>query len=264
MTLGDIINTFRNRYGEQSTRRFTNRILTNYANDAQIQIAYEIDHPEATLTIPCVADQREYQLPQLIKILRVYVIGPGGFKQELFGTDIFTLEGDILQQYDNTSGQIQSAPLESSQFFAQPSEAYPIQNVGFTGRGSGPIPTKSAWSQNSRPCYYERGGYIGVVPGPISSDYSIVVDMVPAPEVLNLLTDISKFPDLFKDAIVWKMIGYAAYSDKQSNFKDAELFYQDQMANKIRPWLDRQQATKPKTFVPRTVRATFRGNKWRT
>jgi hypothetical protein len=262
MNLGDMINSFRSRYGEQSTRRFNNSILTGYANDAQIQLAYEVDHPEGTLTIPCVDNQQEYQLPQLMKILRAYVIGPGNFKQELRGTDIFTLEGDILHQYDNTSGVIVNQPNQSSQFFAQPPAAYPVQNVGFSGRGSGPIPTNSAWSLNSRPAYYERGGYIGIVPAPISSTYSIVVDFIPAPPVLNLLTDLSLFPDLFKDAIVWKMISYARYSDNQSNYKDAEFMYQDQMANKIRPWLDRQQATKPKTFVPRTVRSMFRGG-WR-
>lgn len=262
IALGEMINSFRNQIGEQSTRRFTNSVLTDYANRTLNQIAFEIDHPEATLSIATVANQQEYQMPELIKILRVYMTGPGGFKQELYGTDIGTLEGDILQQYDNTSGQIQGAPIESSMFFAQQPAAYPVQNVGFSGRGSGPIPTKSAWGPNSRPCYYERGGYIGVVPAPISNTYSIVIDFIPTPPQLNILTDSSLFPQIFLDAIVWKMISYARYSDNQGNYKDAEIMYQAQMSTVIRPWLERQQATKPKTFVPRTVRSQFRNRRW--
>lgn len=260
MNLGDLVSSFRNQIGEQSTRRFTSAIVTDFANRAQIQVAFEVDFPESTLTITTVANQQEYQLPELIKILRVYMLGPGGTKQQLLPTDIPTLEGDILQQFDNTSSLIQGSPVQSSQFFAQQPEAYPVQNVPLTGRGSGPLPMKSAWGVHARPSWYLRGGYIGVVPPPgtMSPQYTICIDYVPTPPALNVSSDTSLFPSIFKDAIVWQMVAYARFSDNQSAYEKAIMMYQDQMANKVRPWLDHLQAFKPKTFVPRTVRSQFR------
>lgn len=259
MNLGELINSFRNAIGEQSTRRFTTSIVTEYANRAQMQVALEVDFPEATQIFPAIQNQREYQLPELLKILRVYITAPGGVIQELIPTDIPTLEGDYLHQFDNSSGQVQGSPTQTSQWQAQQSAAFPGVNNGFTGAGSAPVPTNSAWSANKRPAWYMRGGFIGIVPAPISSgQYSLVVDYIPSPPILNISSDTSLFPAVFKDAIIWQMVAYARYSDNQSAYQAAIAMYQDQMASKVRPWLDRMQAYKPKTFVPRTVRSQYR------
>jgi hypothetical protein len=266
MVLGDLINSFRNQIGEASTRRFTNAILTDWANRAQNQLAFEVDFPEATQTIVTVPGQQEYQLTELIKILRVYIVGPDGSKQELPGTDIPTLEGDKLFQYDNSSGIIQSAPVQSPQWLNTQQTNYPTVNVPITGAGSGPIPMNSSYTPYARPKHYLRGGYIGIVPTPGLSNpqFTLAVDHIPLPPALNVTSDKSLYPDHFLDALVWLMVGYARFSDNTAAYKDAVAMFNDQMAMKIRPWLEHIQATRPKTFVPRTVRSQFRTRRGRS
>jgi hypothetical protein len=259
VNLGELVNSFRAQVGEQSTRRFTPAIVADYANRAQRSLAFEFDFPEATQSIATIAGQQEYQLVEMMKLLRVYIQGPNGSKQELIASDIFTLEGDILQNYDNTSGFIQGGPVQSSNFSAQQPRAYPVQNVGFSGSTGAPVPTKNPWGPNSRPCYYLRGGYIGIMPAPlVATGVTIGVDHIPKPPDLSLTSDVSIYPDIFLDAIIWKMISYARFSDNTSSYKDAELMYQMEVKERINPWLQRFQATKPKTFVPRTIRNQFR------
>jgi hypothetical protein len=191
---------------------------------------------------------------------------PYAFKQELIGTDIYTLEGDILQTYDNSSGQNPGYPVQSSQYIAQQPEAYPINNVSI----GGPYPTKSPWSNSfqspngngggSRPQYYLRGGYIGIVPIPIQTNPAtyLMIDYIPAPPALVNTPDNSIFPDTFLEAIVWKMVEFASYSDHNSAQMQAAQMYQNEIDKKITPWIQRIQATKPKTLVPITKRTYFR------
>jgi len=243
---------------EPGTNHFTAADVAQMATRAQNQLAFEVDFPQATQTITTVSGQQEYQLIELMKLMRVYMVGPDGSKQELIGTDIYTLEGDIQQTYDNSSSLTQGVPTQTSQFAVQPPMAYPIQNVGISG--GAPVPTKSAWGPNSRPKYYIRGGYIGIVPIPLVTSPAtvIAIDYIPKPPTLVLSTDSSLFPDIFLDALVWKMVAYARYSDNSSLMGQAEQMYMNEVNSKITPWLQRIQATKPKTMVPITKRSYFR------
>ncbi len=252
---------------EASTKRFTAADVANLATRAQIQLAFEVDHPEATRNILLVSGQQEYQLMDLMKILRVYTAVfnpdnpnfPFAFKQELIATSINLLEGDVLQRYDNTSQRIQ----QSSKYIAQPPELYPVpQNHGrMSGPGnSGPYPTNMPWEHGSRPAYYMRGGYIGLVPIPLQGNPAtyLMIDYTAAPPALVNTPDNSIFPDTFLEAIVWKMIEFASYSDHNSAQMQAAQMYENEVKTKITPWIQRLQATRPKTLVPITKRTYFR------
>lgn len=260
MNLGQLASAFRFMMAEPGTNRFTASDVAQLATRAQYQVAFEIDFPQATQSINAVGGQQEYQLLEMMKLMRVYVLGPDGSKQELIGTDIYTLEGDIIQQYDNSSGTTYGNPVQSSQLFVQPGVQYPVTNIPISGRGGQPVPTKSPWGPNSRPQYYLRGGYIGLVPTPLASSPTtkIAMDFIPVPPALVLSSDLSLFPDIFLDALVWKMVMYARYSDNSSLVGQAEQAYRAEINDKIIPWLQRIQATKPKTLVPITKRVYFR------
>jgi hypothetical protein len=275
MNLGQISSTFRFMMDEASTKRFTAADVSQLATRAQNQLAFEVDFPQATQNYLLVTGQQEYQLQELMKIMRVYIATfdptnpnfPYVFKQELIGTDIYTLEGDILQQYDNTSGRNPNYPQQTSQYIAQPPEAYPILNAP----GGGPYPTKLPWQghyQNpnggwgSRPQYYLRGGYLGVVPIPVQNTAPspliyLLIDFIPEPPALVNSFDNSIFPAIFLEAISWKMVEYASYSDHNSAMVQAQQMYQKEVTDKINPWIQRIQATKPKTLVPITKRTYF-------
>lgn len=251
---------------EASTKRFTAADVAQLATRAQNQISFEVDFPQATQNILLVTGQQEYQLIELAKLMRVYTATfnsdnlnfPYAFKQELIATDIYTLEGDIIQTYDNTSHRIP----QSSKYIAQPPKQYPVPNHQGFGH-HGPYPTKDTWHHGSRPAYYLRGGFIGVVPIPLqpappSAPTYLMLDYIPVPPALVNTPDNSIFPDIFLEAIVWKMIEYASYSDHNSAQMQAAQAYDNEMKNKITPWLQRIQATKPKTLVPITKRTYFR------
>lgn len=250
---------------EPSTKRFSDANVAVWANQAQRQIAFELDFPFATQTITTVPGQQLYQLVELMKVMRVYMVGANGSKQELLATDIYTLEGDIIQQYDNSSGQRQGNPVQTPAWMVQPPEAYPVTNVGISGRGGPPVPTKNVWGPHSRPTYFFYGGYIGIVPTPAAASPQtvIAIDTIAMPQDMFVSSDNCSYPDIFIDAIMWKMVEYARYSDNSSLVQQAEAAYQNEVATKLRPWLERLQATKPKTLVPITKRSYFRrGGRW--
>jgi hypothetical protein len=277
MNLGQISNTFRFMLDEASTKRFTAADVAQLATRAQNQLAFEVDFPQATLNIPLVPGQQEYQLVDLMKILRVYtaiynadnVNFPYMFKHELIGTDLSTLNGEILETYSSARWDA----INSSASFTPTGP--PFGGPGCRTSGQ-PYPTKLPWQfdgfqgtngsngvgnyHHQRPMYYLRGGYIGVVPVPITTTPAtyLMMDYTPAPPALVNTPDNSIFPDIFLEAISWKMIEYASYSDHNSAQMQAAQMYENEITKKLTPWIQRIQATKPKTLVPITKRTFFR------
>lgn len=246
---------------EPSTKRFSDANLAVWANQAQRQMSFEVDWPFSVQTITTVPNQQLYQLIELMKVMRIYMVGANGSQQELLATDIYTLEGDIIQVYDNSSGQQQGNPVQTPAWLVQPPQSYPVTSeITLTGRGSGPVPTKDAWGIGARPRYFMYGGSIGIVPTPATASPQTVirVEGVGMPQDMFVSTDNCLYPDLCLDAIMWKMVTYARYSDNSSLVQQAEMAYQNEMFTKVRPWLERMQATKPKTLVPITKRSYFR------
>lgn len=256
MNLGQIENQVRILIAEPSTRRFTQAMMASLISNAQRQIAFEVNHPEASLTFPAVTGTREYQLPEMIKILRTYMFGPDGSQQVLFGTDIPTLEGEIQETYDNTSGVVNGSPTQSPQWLEAAAQAYPVTQTQIGGR----VPTKTQYTQLDRPSYYLRGGYIGLTIPPITTSpaTSVKVDYIPVPPDLVTGSDISLYPSIFLDAIVYKTIEYIYISDNKSAAGDMLARYKNEIDSKINPWIFSLQANRPKSLVPTTRRSQFR------
>ena len=259
MTGQDILRQTRMILAEPSQNRFTDGVLLAQASIIQRQISLDLDFPEATFTYGIVPGQQEYQLDTLSKILRVYIKTASGSIIELYPTDIPTLEGDILQIYDNTSGTVLGAPTQSPQFLTQSPQAYPMVNVS---GGGGTVGTKYPYSNTSsggqRPCYYLRGGYLGILPpDSVATGDVIKVDCIPTPADILSAGQTSIFPRTFLNAVVWGVVKYCRMSDQNPLYQAADAEFEKEMS-RLNLWkMNKLQQNKPKTFVPRTIRTDF-------
>jgi hypothetical protein len=273
MTLGDLLAKVRVLLSEPSTVRWTNQYLIGLINDAQNAVAYEVDFPEASEHYGTVNGQTEYQLVDLVKVLRVYVTN-GISQQPLIGTDITLLEGRTRDIFDQSSGIRSNGPAMTPQWLAQQPSSYPIIG-GWHGQGL-PAPVNSMWhnifgahgAQRQRPEYYLRGGYLGLVPPPdataaydingkLISGFEIVVDHIPVPFTMSISADLSAFPARFKDAICFRVVADCLFSDKNSDYQAAEAKFASECV-KLRKWKESLQADKSKTYMITTMRTWFR------
>jgi hypothetical protein len=249
MTLGDVVAKVRRLINEPTTDRFTAADMAQVASDAQRQLFLEIKHPESIIEIPLLANVKEYQLPAVTQILRVYVQTPEGAMQTLYGTDMDILEGQIQQEYDNTSGLILGAQPESPQWLVQQPRAYPIRTWGHGNR----VPTKNIYENNSRPAYYMRGGYLGLTTPPIQDGYTLVINCYQVMPDLFLDSDVFVVPLVYKDALTWYMVREFCYGDKSSGFQEAETNLGIEKM-KLKKWKYELQKNNPQFVYPLTNR----------
>jgi hypothetical protein len=252
MNVGTVLEKARFLYAEPSTRRFTDSALLRRTSEAQRELILRLSHPQSQMRIPVVSEMKEYQLPALMKILRVYILTATGAMQELIGTDIPTLEGDIIEMYDNRSGQYQGQPQQTPLWITQPAEGYPITNVNIGGR----VPTKSPWGPNQRPSYYLRGGYIGFAI-PVMGSGTIVIDYIADPPDLAVSSDTLLVPDICKDALAWYVVRDMLYSDNSSGVQYADGKIEAEIQKLQSEWIFKIQANRPKSLVPTTNRTYF-------
>jgi hypothetical protein len=244
MTLSDLLNLTRILLAEPNTTptgRWSDSDLTTLINQAQQQIALELDFPEASLTFSTTTGIQEYQMPELLKILRVYIAG-----QPIVPTTIPALEGDQIEFWDQTAANNQT------QWQSQSGLAYPV-----AASQSWPNAGNTPWQQGNRPRFYMRGGNMGFVPKP-SGVYSVQVDIVPSPPTLVNSTDTSIFDTKFKDAICWKTCTYAFFADSNSLMATATQNYELEM-RKLRAWKEDIQKMLPRGVFPITTRTYFQG-----
>jgi hypothetical protein len=249
MTLQDIINLARIVLAEPNNQgRWSDSDMTILANRAQQQVTLELDWPESTILFTTVASTtngaQEYQLPEILKITRVYLAG-----QPIVPTSIPALQGDQIQFYDMTGTNAQP------QWQTQPPTAYPTTTSGSTGYGGGTGNTP--WSPGSRPKWYFRGGNIGIIPAP-SNAVQAQLDIIPIPIALVNTTDVCQYPDNFRDALAWKIAEFALYADNNQEVVGASQAY-DKCIVKLRKWIDDMNMMMPKSPFPRTTRMNFRG-----
>lgn len=259
MLVAQLVASARSKYGvPQGSNRFNDTLMLQYFNDAASSIATETDFPEATLPLTTVAGQREYQVPEVVKILRVYVIQNGVFATPLPGTDLPTLEGDILMTYDQSSGLIQGAPTNTPQWLAEAAQQYPLQNSPVTGTVPTAMPYFSVTASGQRGEFYHRGGYIGVVPPPAQSGLILAVDHVPLQPLASATSSLAIYPTVYTDALTWKMCAYMASGDRSQMFDKYNALAENEFP-KLRTYVDNLWATKPKRFVPITKRSLYVG-----
>ena len=261
MVAADILTKVRLLLAEPNTTRWTDAALLGFINDGQTQLALEIDFPEDTYQIITQPGYGEYQFIECLKVLEVYVQGGDGSKQPLIPTDKPTLAGENYGVFDQNSGLYPGYPARSPQWIAQQAEAYPILTPLTGGSYPATLPYTNTVNGQQRPEYYMRGGFLGIVPKPVSQ-YTVFVECIPQPPAMNSKQDICTFPVICKDYIAYKACEYAMLSDKNSLADD----YAARAAREIvrpqsglRAWLDRIQAKKPKGLVPTTRRSYFRG-----
>lgn len=204
----------------------------------------------------------EYGVPEMIKILRAYIVTPGGSYQELVGTDIWRLEGDALQEYDNTSGTQFGLPTQTPQWMASLSQSYPVQTTQVGGRVPALLPYQPV---GQRPMYYMRAaGVLGIVPQP-AVPVIVQCDCIPMPADLVRASDRCNFPFEWIDGICWKTLKYVHYSDESDMMLADENMYQEEM-RKYRRQTANMQATKPKQDSVLTRRGAGmyggRGGSW--
>lgn len=259
----DIVTQCRMILGEPSQNRFPNDTLLQQASIVQRQIGLDLDFPEATVSYNVVGGQQEYQLDTLSKILRVYIKTSGGSIIELFPTDIPRLEGDLLEAYDNTSGAVLGAPVQSPQWLTQAPSAYPMPNPSIGGTVGTTFPYSNTNNSNQRPCYYLRGGYIGILPPDIAASGDVIkVDCIPTPPNFPAgapgLAQLSIFPRTFLMAVVWGVVKNCRMSDQNAQYQLADAEMQKEMDRLVLWRANKLTQNKPLTFIPRTIRTDFR------
>ena len=244
MQLNDLLTFERLLLAEPSqspTGRWSDSDLTTFTNQAQTQVALDMEFPESTLTGYTTTNQQEYQMPELLSILRVYVAG-----QPIVPTTIPALQGDQVMMYDMTANNYQT------QWQSQASGVYPFASVPTSPTGG-----NTPWMQGERPRFYMRGGNMGFVPIP-SGSYLVTVDLLPQPPILVNPTDTSIYQTNFKDAICWKSVEYAFFADNNPQISLAQQNYQSELS-KLRYWKEQMQKTLSHAPFPITRRTYFRG-----
>lgn len=203
MTLQQILQSTRFALAEPNPLgRFSDGELIDYINEAQLQTGIEVEWPEALYQISTIANQMEYQLPELLKILRVYIGNQRGVP-----TTIPYMEGAQIEYWDQSN----VGSGYAAQWSSQTPSAYPV------GSDTGsPIEVKSPYVVGSRPMYYLRGGNLGIVPAPAGS-YTLSINYIPEPPPLANYTDVSIYPLFWKDALVQFAVYKARYADRQTD-----------------------------------------------
>ena len=198
-------------------QRWSNAQLLPLVSQAQQLIVREILWPVSYYIFQTVTGVARYQVPEILDTLQVYVQG-----QPLIRSDIETLEGDLINYYDQ-SGQgggpggftIPGLPMVlaggqfTPQWTSQAPATYPVaSSLGTATDVSCP------WYPGQRPRYYYDGGVIGLLPPPAGVS-PVVVRCIKQPADLSELTDNLDLPTIAKMALVWKTIELMMFANAE-------------------------------------------------
>ena len=197
-------------------QRWTDAQLLSFADRAQKLVIRTLRWPESRFSFQSAPNVQEYQIPEVVRVLRVYMNG-----QPIVRSDIPTLEGQQIQFNDqsgtgggpggllapNTAAPALVSGNYTPSWTGQAPASYPVQS----SLGA-PSPSAQPWIAGQRPRFYLRGGSMGFVPAPLAA-YAIVVDCVAQPFTLSSLADACVLPDIALDALAWKVCEYCNYAD---------------------------------------------------
>jgi hypothetical protein len=249
---GQVIQDWRRNVNEPGTNRFTVADSIDLLNKAQVQTALDLPYTEGTDTFPTIANQQEYAMVENIRVLRVYMLGPNGSKQLIEPTDIPTMEGENANIFDASSDFIQGQPPLTPQWIAQKPVTYPYRSPQRQGQGH----PASMWNWSNPPRWYRRYGNIGFVPPP-NAVFTVCMDFIPIPPTVVTTSDLLAFPEMYRDALVYKMSEYSRQADGSADsMKNAQLYMAQ--IKKLQTNVNKFQATKSLNFVPWIRRS--RGN----
>lgn len=246
----------------QAQGRYSDASMLLWASRTVQELVRRLKFPEArvTYTNGTIAQQQEYQFPEMVRTLRVYVAG-----QLLVPTDLQTLEGHQILLYDQggntgvpnagSGGPTGNAGTASPLWTTQSALAYPVLNaLGYPSAGV------QSWYQGRRPSYYWRGGYLGLVPAPIGGGYSLIVDGVALPPAIEADTDEISIPDSFVPTAACGVEVYALGSDRDDSSlqtrvnKAAEY---EARIKELRAWVQRYNGDAPRGPKMFTLRSFY-------
>lgn len=259
LVLGDLIAEVTDIIGGTSSSRFSAAFFGRAATTACQQLSMDADHPYGELQFDLSNGTRRYQLPAISRILRVYIVGPDGSMSLCVPTDIPTLNGEIQETFDNTSGTRLGAPPQTPAWLVEPAIAYPDTNTSLGGR----LPLKSQWCHNDRPSYALFGGWIEfTIPALTTSPltYALVQFVAQHPKVSNP-NDPILFPQAFKMALVNYMAARCYYSDNLDKSAELMAAYKAE-ATRANIAMERMQGGKTNGLVPVTRRRQRRSGGW--
>ena len=230
--------------------RFSDQTYLNWLDTVSKEIMRDVRFPAARISTVTVQNLQEYQLPEVMEIWTVYVNG-----QIVVPSDLKTLEGHQTQTYDQgflggtnsqtagSGGPTGTSGTYTPKWNVQPPASYPVTNSGCW-----PAPDAEVWSSSgSRPRYYNRGGYIGLVPAPSNGppivdgvpQNNLVIDCVMTPDTLVNVTDLTWYPEIYKPALAFGIVMYGKFADDSQSTKESRNFaqqkYQEQVG-KLRMW----------------------------
>lgn len=254
----DLISRVRRYYSEQTANRWTDADILQFASDVQIEIAQEVKVLEAERVFAGTPGVREYELPELIKILRVYVQIPNVSQERLVPTDIGTMEGEQIEYFDNTSGTVTNALQMSPQWLAEQEQPYPNYNAP-QGGSTPTAPYQTVTLGGQRPVYYRRGGYIGLVPVPAAA-FNLVLNYVPIPADVLSRGDFFSLPINFRDSLAYGVCQRMSISDRGADDPRSVKFGEQYggAVGEQREWLNQIDGDKPKTPIVITSRSYTR------
>lgn len=254
MLASDVINMFRllTATPSQTGGRWSDANILSFVDMAQKHLVQELLFPESRLTATTVADQQYYQLPETLRIERVYLNGQ--ILVEVSG-NIDTLEGRQIGYYDqygsgsytaSGDGPTGTVGPAAPQWALQAPTSYP-----FINQWGPPAPATAPNMIGQQPVYYRRGGGIGIVPMP-AGGYTLVVDGVFVPPTLTATTQTLLVPSNYLDAMAWYTVSLAKFSDDTQGTNDqrnfAQQMYMDHLG-KLRSWVRQYSIDEGKILV---------------
>jgi hypothetical protein len=254
MLASDVINMFRllTATPSQPGGRWSDANILSFVDMAQRHLVQELLFPSSRLTTTTVANVQYYQLPDTLRIDRVYLNGQ--IIVEVAG-NIDTLEGRQIGYYDQygsgsftptSDGPPGTVGPAAPQWSLQAPTSYP-----FVNNWGPPAPATGPNMIGQQPVYYRRGGGIGIVPLP-AGNYTLAIDCVLSPTRLVNTTDTLLVPSNYLDALAWYTVVLAKFADDTQGTNDQRNFAQQMyMSNlsDLRSWVRQYSIDEGKVLV---------------
>jgi hypothetical protein len=243
--------------------RWTDQNLVMLADRAAKAVVTELLFPESriTTTLAIATTQQLFQLPESLRIYRVYVNGT--IAVEVPG-NLATLEGRQVGIYDQSgSGTpvtgMDAPPGTAGQGVPEWTVVTPTTFPYLIDFGT-PAPYSQPAFINSQLRYYRRGGAIGFVPaltGPVTID----VDGVFTPATLSSVASPLQVPENFMDVLAWKVVSYAKFADDTDRSSDQRNYatgMYEQELGRQRTWVRQYSLQEGSQIFAKSYRGLFR------
>lgn len=221
--------------------RWSSSDVANLVNRSIVRVMQKLRWPESTYTTVTVSGQREYQLPELMEIVRVYLAG-----EPIAATTIPHMEGAQLQNF------AVDPALKTPIWLTGPGVSEPQTVLPASYPGMGLVPMY----QGAPSRYYLRGGYLGFAPPPLGV-VQIRLDVVAYPVLLLQPTDQTILPSQATEAVVWGALERAYFADDDVEKATYAAKQYEQHMGELLAWKKTLVRYAPRGPMPITGRTFF-------